>query len=114
MDTILDAMEGYMTALDWSYILTLLVMAYFISKDSIVDMIKSKKFAKTKLAMKKVPKAWRVFGFGVVYGLLTYWMRDYHGKEKIEGLVQSLTFTIVFHKLLLQKFEKFIDAKLKL
>lgn len=101
-----EKISEYMTSLDWPYIITLIILSHFISQDRI---IKKGKLSKTKLLsdirpfLLSIPKAWRVFLIGIIYGLFIYWVRSYSNKETIEIIFQSLVFAMVTHKLLLEK-----------
>ena len=102
MEQIIDLISGYFTALDWTYICTLIIISHFITNDKNVDMFRWK----IKAILLAVPMIWRVFFIGFFYGMFIYWIRDYQGKTGIEVLVHSWLFAVVTHKMLLAKLAK--------
>ena len=102
----LEKFSEYMGNLDWPYIITLIIISHFISQDDIIikGKISTNKFiSKIRPFLLSIPRAWRVFLIGIIYGLFIYWVRSYSNKEPIEVIFQSLIFAMISHKLLLEK-----------
>lgn len=96
MIEILQHISNYLNSLDWAYILTFIVIAYGLNHYRATDFF----YEVFKL---KIATRYRVFLIGLVYGIALYFIRGYKLKM-IECLLQSFAFTLVFHKLLLEKF----------
>ncbi|MCH3884526.1 hypothetical protein [Tenacibaculum aquimarinum] len=96
MIEILQHISNYLNSLDWSYILTFIVIAYGLNHYRATDFF----YEVFKL---KIATRYRVFIIGLVYGIALYFIRGYQLKM-IEYLLQSFAFALVFHKLLLEKF----------
>jgi TRAP-type C4-dicarboxylate transport system permease small subunit len=92
------ALENYLDALDWPYIFTFMLIAYFLTDDKAANLLPSR-FRKLVL---KVSKTIRVIIIGILYATALYFIRDYHGWTKIEGLIQSLVFAMVFYGAVMQ------------
>jgi len=98
-----NQITGYVSSLDWSYILTFIVIAYGINH------------SKIKAGIKKVTKVhsqtkYRVAIIGLLYAVALYFIRGY-SLEKVECLFQSFVFAIVFHKLIIEGLTKYIGKK---
>ena len=99
-----NQITGYVSSLDWSYILTFIVIAYGINH------------SKIKAGIKKVTKVqsqtkYRVAIIGLLYAVALYFIRGY-SLEKVECLFQSFVFAIVFHKLIIEGLTKYIGNKI--
>ncbi len=99
-----NQITGYVSSLDWSYILTFIVIAYGINN------------TKVKAGIKKVTKVqsqtkYRVAIIGLLYAVALYFIRGY-SLEKVECLFQSFVFAIVFHKLIIEGLTKYIGKKI--
>lgn len=107
IDTIFAAAQHYIENLDWTYMMSFMFIAHFLAKDSIVNWMPFK----VKGILKRVPMSWRVILIGLFYGAFVYWVREYQGREGVEKIVQSLSFAVIFHKLLLNKIIKKLTKK---
>lgn len=92
--TILMLISGYFVSLDWTFICSFITLCYGINH------------AKARASLRKaVPfrlqTRFRVFLFGILYAIVLYIVRDYTLKQA-EGLLHSLVFALVFHKLLIE------------
>lgn len=96
MIEILSHISNYLNSLDWSYILTFIVIAYGLNHYKATDFFYE--VLKIKMATR-----YRVLIVGLIYGIALYFIRGYEIKM-IECLLQSFAFAMVFHKLLLEKF----------
>lgn len=94
---------SYVTTLDWSYILTFIVIAYgfnhFKVKEGIHRVTRIKSSTKYRVAL-----------IGLLYGVTLYFIRGYT-LEKVECLFQSYVFAFVFHKLIIEGIMRFIGNK---
>lgn len=113
--TISDKIMDYVTNLDWSYIVTLIILSYFIVKDQIVTtgpLTKVPFIQRIRPFLVSIPEAWRVFMFGIIYGIFIYWVRGYTAHQGVETIINSLIFSMIFHKLCLTKIRSMVDNKL--
>ena len=93
METLSDVIEqikNYVSALDWRYIITFILICYGINHYKVKAGIEQVFRAKTR-------KRYRVAVVGVLYGIVLYFIRGYELKQ-IENLLQSFFFALVFHK----------------
>jgi hypothetical protein len=97
INVVTEALSAYILHLDWGYIFTFMFLAHFMVQDKMVAGLPFK----IKETLKMVSVAWRVIILGIIYGLFVYYIRGYKGKEGVEIIIQSLTFAVVFHKLVL-------------
>lgn len=96
MIEVLAQITKYLNSLDWSYILTFIVIAYGLNHYKATDFF-------YRVFKFKIATRYRVLIIGFVYGVALYFIRDYK-LRMIEILLQSFVFALVFHKLLLEKF----------
>ena len=93
---ILVHISNYFNSLDWAYIFTFIVIAYglnhYRSANFFYDLFRL-----------KIATRYRVLIIGVIYGITLFFLRGYE-VQRIECLLQSFAFALVFHKLLLEKF----------
>lgn len=94
MTEIFEQMANYISSLDWAYILTFILIAYGLNHYKVTDWF-------YKLTNLKIRTRYRVLIIGVLYGILLYFIRGYSIK-KVECLLRSFVFAMVFHKLLLE------------
>lgn len=83
----------YMSNLDWSYILTFIIIAYAIN-----TLWKKQKKNDSK---KKSHKRYRTALIGIVYAVVLFFIRGYE-LFKIETLFQSFVFALAFHKMIIE------------
>lgn len=115
METLLTEINNYLSALDWPYMLTMIVISYFMTNHPYLGCIVAKSnstMAKIILSLKAISLAWKVFIIGIIYAFIIAYIRDYHGKAHIESLLQSLIFVMVFYKLLVSKLADTLTDKL--
>ncbi len=104
MTGILEHLIHYLNGLDWSYILSFIILAHGLNH-------KHAKHVFYGLFRISIMTRYRVVIIGLCYGIALYFIRGYQ-LEKIESLLQSFVFAVVFHKMLLEKFLKqLFDAK---
>ena len=110
MEQIQDIMNivlAYFSRLDWTYILTFILIAAFLKRDGAISWLPEW----IRNPMMKVPVTWRVLLLGIVYGGLLYWLRGYHGRAPVENMISSLVFAMVFHGTIIQYISGYIDKK---
>lgn len=95
MTQIINPIIHYINSLDWSYILTFILLSFVINQPKVMEWL-------FKLTKVKIQTRYRVLIIGVLYGVFLYFLRGY-SLLKIECLLQSFVFAIVFHKLILEK-----------
>ena len=97
---ITDEILGYLLKLDWSYILTLMLLIHLVNQKwittRIVNTVKISWASKYRNAL-----------LGAVYAVVVYILRDY-SPPMAESLFASFLFTLVFHKLVSEAIEKWI------
>jgi len=98
MTQIINQIIHYLNSLDWSYIFTFILLAYAINKTKILNW-------GFKLTRIKIPTRYRVLLVGVLYAIVLFYIRDYP-LNKVECLLQSFVFAMVFHKLIIDKIIK--------
>jgi hypothetical protein len=114
METIINALTDYLNKLDWTYIFTLMLISHFVIKDSMFKWWKEikkmgflyKLLNTIRYIFFAIPKSVRVFIVGVIYAIIIYKGKGYTTYEEAENLFICLTFTMVFHKMLIQKIEE--------
>lgn len=90
---IVGQISGYVTGLDWSYILTFIIIAYGFNHGRVRNKIKGY----TRLTTKR---RYRITIVGALYAIIIYFIRDYQ-LFQVEVLFRSFIFSIVFHKLII-------------
>lgn len=104
MNPITSQIIHYFTSLEWGYILTFILISYGVNHPKATSLFFS-------IFKCKIPTRYRVLIVGVLYGISIYFLRGYN-IHKIETLLQSFIFAMVFHKLLLEKLLTLIKDKL--
>lgn len=94
---------NYISALDWSYILTFIIIAYGINSNRFREQLRKR----TRLSWKS---KYRVAITGTVYAVALYFIRDY-SISMIEPLFQSFVFAVVFHELIIEGVRSFIIGR---
>ncbi|TGV03642.1 hypothetical protein [Flavivirga rizhaonensis] len=94
MTDISQQILDYLSSLDWAYILTFILIAYSINQYKITDWL-------SKVLKIKIQTRYRVLLIGLIYGIFLFFIRGYT-IEKVERLLQSFVFSMVFHKLILE------------
>ena len=95
MIQIINQIVQYINTLDWSYILTFILLAHTMNFTKVTYWL-------SKLTTIKIQTRYRVVFIGLIYGVILYYLRGY-SIDKIEPLLQSFVFAMVFHKLIIEK-----------
>lgn len=93
LTTLLNQLLLYIAGLDWTYILTFILIAHIVNTD------KSRRFIK-RLTGSEIRTRYRVVILGLGYGILLYFLRGFD-ISAVEVLLRSFIFTLVFHKLII-------------
>ena len=109
-DIIISSLQTYLESLEWYYIWTFILLSYFLVKDELLNPFKPQKWAKMLL---KVSKIYRVGIVGMLYGAFYFWVNGFGTKADLQNMISSFTFTIVFHKMALDKLIALGEAKFK-
>lgn len=109
MENLLNALSVFFSRLDYLFIITSIVINYFVIKDTLVKSLPS---SKLRTILLSVPKGWRVLLSSTVYGAFLYWVRDYHGKKELENMLMSLFMIFPLHKLFAPMIEAIIKTRL--
>ncbi|HEY9084018.1 MAG TPA: hypothetical protein VIN73_11840 [Vicingaceae bacterium] len=96
----------YVSGLDWTYIITFIIIAYGCNHHKVKGGIKTVTGVQSKTK-------YRVAFIGLLYGVALYFIRGYQ-LEKVECLFQSFVFALVFHKLILEGLTTYIGKKLRI
>lgn len=91
---IISSIENYISGLDWSYIITFIIICYGINHYKIKEGI-------TSATGKQTRTRYRVVLIGLVYGIILFFIRGYK-LSQVETLLQSFIFALVFHKLVIE------------
>lgn len=91
---IIAQIKNYMTALDWQYIITFIIICYGINHYKVKEGLQKATGAQTRTR-------YRVTIIGIVYGTGLYFLRGYK-IQHIENLFQSFIFALVFHKFIVE------------
>lgn len=103
MEFIIEKLSDYVLSLDWTYMITLMMICFGIERQMVKDKLKQW----TKVSVKR---RYRVSFVGGLYGAVVYLLRDY-GIGSIERLFQSFVFVQVFYKLLLEEIMEFVQRR---
>lgn len=112
MDEIIwNSIISYLGKLKWDYMIALVIVAQVLTSDGIVNWMPFK----WREAFLKIRRIWRVLFWGLVLMIGHYLIHDYynlprHGIAEIGWLINSLLFTIVVHKAVLQKLGLAVDT----
>ena|SRR5690606_18488475 len=104
MQEILHQLSAYITALDWMYIFTFIIFAYWINGRSTRQRI-------YKILGLTLRTRNRVALVGISYGIALYFLRGYSPGDA-ERLMASFVFALVFHKLILDQVLGFLKRRL--
>lgn len=97
METLTDIIaqiKNYMTDLDWSYIITFIIICYGINHYKVKEGLQKATGTRTRTR-------YRVIIIGIMYGTGLYFLRGYK-LQQIENLFQSFIFALVFHKFIVE------------
>mgnify|MGYP003141457795 CR=1 FL=1 len=104
--TIWNQLSSYVNELDWTYIITFIIIAYGCNHHKVKGGIK-------KITCISSKTKYRVAIIGLLYGIAIYFIRGYQ-LNQIECLFQSFVFALVFHKLILEGLTTYIGKKLRI
>ncbi|MBS1635358.1 MAG: hypothetical protein JST26_05500 [Bacteroidetes bacterium] len=93
---IITSIQNYVASLDWSYILTFIILCYGINHYKVKEGLQKATGTQTRTR-------YRVILIGLVYGVILYFLRGYTIAH-IENLFQSFVFALVFHKFMIESF----------
>lgn len=91
---IISNIQRYVSSLDWSYILTFIILCYGINHYKVRDNLQ-------KSTGTQMRTRYRVILVGLVYGAAVFFLRGY-SLSHIENLFQSFIFALVFHKFIVE------------
>ncbi|WP_452222120.1 hypothetical protein [Lacinutrix salivirga] len=94
MTDILKHLVHYLSSLDWEYIFTFIIIAFGLNQKPVTDWL-------ADVTGIKIKTRYRVLIVGFIYGVIIYFIRDTM-LHKVEMLLQSFVFALVFHKLILE------------
>ena len=86
--------KAYMTALDWQYIITYIIICYGINHYKVKEGLQ-------KATGRQTRTRYRVATIGILYGIGLYFLRGYK-VQQIENLFQSFVFALTFHKFIVE------------
>ena len=84
---------SYFNGLDWPFIITFMILCYGMNHYRIKDYLECR-------FRRRIRSRYLVITTGVLYVVLLYVLRGYQ-TSRIEPLLQSLIFSLVFHKLII-------------
>lgn len=91
---IISNIQDYISSLDWSYILTFIILCYGINHYKVRGSLQKSTGTQTRTR-------YRVILVGLVYGTAVFYLRGY-ALSQIENLFQSFIFALVFHKFIVE------------
>ena len=95
MTEIINQITHYLNSLDWAYIITFILITYALNNAKVLPWV-------AKVTRLHIATRYRVLIVGLLYGVFIYFLREY-SIAKVECLIQSFVFAMVFHKLILEK-----------
>ncbi|QKX05375.1 hypothetical protein HN014_10765 [Aquimarina sp. TRL1] len=98
METVYQNIIAYLNTLDWSYIITFILLCYAINHYAFTQWIKNGLGITLKTR-------YRVLLVGLLYGIVIFFIRAYT-LSQIERLFRSFIFAVVFHKFILELLTK--------
>ena len=93
LSSITGQIVGYIEGLDWSYIVTFILLSYILNHSKVTAKIR--RFIKITCRTR-----YRVAFVGLLYGVII-WFIEGTSTEHGEILFQSFVFALVFHKLII-------------
>lgn len=94
LTAIIANIQNYMTSLDWSYIITFIIICYGLNHYKVKEGLQ-------KATGSQVRTRYRVILVGVLYAVALYFLRGYN-LPQAENLFQSFIFALVFHKFIVE------------
>jgi hypothetical protein len=102
MESIFQTLANYVVGLDWSYIMTFILSAYIINHSPVSNGI-------SKVIQVKARTRYRIALVGLILGVVLFLLRGYT-LDKVEVLLHSFAFALVFHKLILDGIFQYLGA----
>jgi hypothetical protein len=93
---IISLLENYFVSLDWSYIMTFIIIGYGINHYKVKESLGN-------AGGKNTRTRYKIVLVGIVYAVILFFLRGYK-LPQAEVLLQSFIFAIVFHKLVIEAF----------
>lgn len=103
MEQIIQSIGNYIANLDWSYILTFVLVAYLVNHERV-------KYSLQKITNIRTKTRYRVAITGVLLGVSLYFIRGYT-LSNTESLLNSFVFAMVFHKLIIDAVMQYVAGK---
>ena len=102
MSWVVSQMTQYITSLDWSYIITFILLAYGTNQPKVRGFF-------YKVFRFRLKTRYRTLIVGVIYGVILFFIR---GKDtrQIEELFKALLFAMIFHKLMIDQIVNFFSG----
>lgn len=106
MEIIFSQIETFITSLEWSYIITFILIAWLFSRDnSLESWWGESKLPKLRASLLSLPKGIRVACLGIVYAVAHYYIYSLE-PSNIGKLVESFIAAVAFHGLILKGIQK--------
>lgn len=93
--TIVGQLMSYLVGLDWSFIVTFILLAYAINQPKTTALF-------TRLFKYRLRTRYRTLIVGVVYATTIFFLRG-KALDQVELLFKSLLFAMIFHKLMIEQ-----------
>lgn len=103
MENLISVLIGYVTGLDWTYIMTFILLAYLVNSIRIG-------WEWHWLSGIKIRTRFKVAVIGIAWATLVYLMRG-RSPGLAESLINSFVFAIVFHKIILDTVIQYFKPK---
>lgn len=103
MESIFQTLSNYVVSLDWSYIMTFILAAYLFNYSALTNGI-------SKVIQVKARTRYRIALIGLILGVVLFLLRGY-AIDKVEVLLHSFAFALVFHKLILDGIFQYLGGK---
>ncbi|WP_062062681.1 hypothetical protein [Aquimarina longa] len=94
MEALYQNIIKYINTLDWAYVITFILLSYAINHYKVTEWIAN------GIGI-TIRTRYRVLIVGVIYGIIVFFARDYT-LQRVEHLLQSFVFAIVFHKFIIE------------
>jgi hypothetical protein len=106
MEIIFTQIETFVTNLEWSYIITFILITWLLSRDNALESWwKEDKMPKLRSFAMAIPKSLRVAILGSIYAVIHFYVYDL-APNKITALLESFITAVAFHGLILKGIQK--------
>lgn len=106
MEIVFTQLENFMKGLDWTYMITFILIAWTFTRDNALESWwKEEKFPKLRSYMMATPKGVRVLIIGIFYTSLYYHLFDLP-QNGLKQLFSSFVFAVAFHTIFIKAFER--------